>query len=160
MKYLANQISRIDNKDFIKRIYLSTSLSGTDGKDIPVNLADKIYLIHSQEMPNKLTKLILRSTGWLRAKRIYSPEEKAVQANAYFAMKVAGSALRTIRGYFYRDYFIERVESIIDNAPYTSVYPHIGLAPGQRFVSKGYYIAKLSQKNTNSLESVTKWVTP
>ena len=65
-----------------------------------------------------------------------------------------------IRGYFYRDYFIERVENAIDNAPYTSVYPHIGLAPGQRFVSKGFYMAKMAEGNASKLVNVTEWTTP
>jgi hypothetical protein len=30
---------------------------------------------------------------------------------------------------------------MVDIAVYTSVYPRIGLAPGQRFVAKGVYIA-------------------
>jgi len=144
----------------IKRIYLSTTLYGVDVSTIPTGISDITYFINPQEMPNKLSRLILRSTGWLRAKRIYAPNEKRVQANAYFALKVTGGALRVLRGYFYRDYFIERVENMIDNAPYTSVYPHIGLAPGQRFVSKGFYIAKLSQDKKPVLENVTEWSAP
>ena len=136
------------------------TLYGNDIESIPKQLSDNTYLINPQEMPDKLSKLILRSTGWLRAKRIYSPNEKRIQANAYFALKVAGSALRAIRGYFYRDYFIERVENIIDNAPYTSVYPHIGLAPGQRFVSKGFYIAIPPKNKTSGLVNITDWITP
>lgn len=159
-KLLETQLSRIIDKENIQRIYLSTVLFGTDGKGVPDDIVDKLLFIHTQEMPSKLQKLILRSTGWLRAKRIYSPEEKRIQANAYFALKTAGSALRSMRGYFYRDYFIEKIENVIDNAPYTSVYPRISLAPGQRFVSKGYYIAKFSQNDTRRLESITKWITP
>ena len=150
----------INGFNSITRLYLSVTLYGNDIESIPKQLSDNTYLINPQEMPDKLSKLILRSTGWLRAKRIYSPNEKRIQANAYFALKVAGSALRAIRGYFYRDYFIERVENIIDNAPYTSVYPHIGLAPGQRFVSKGFYIAIPPKNKTSGLVNITDWITP
>ena len=155
-KYMAS----IEDVHAIKRVYLSTTLYDVEGKNIPEEISDITYFVNPQEMPSKLSKLILRSTGWLRAKRIYSPDEKRIQANAYFALKVTGSALRVIRGYFYRDYFVERVENAIDNAPYTSVYPHIGLAPGQRFVSKGFYIAKIAEGKTFKLENVTEWTTP
>jgi hypothetical protein len=153
-------ITNIEDVHAIKRIYLSTTLYGVDAKQIPEGISDITYFINPQEMPGKLARLILRSTGWLRAKRIYAPDEKRIQANAYFALKVTGSALRVIRGYFYRDYFIERVENAIDNAPYTSVYPHIGLAPGQRFVSKGFYMAKMAEGNASKLVNVTEWTTP
>ena len=153
-------LSRIEDVQSIRRIYLSTTLFGVNIDKISDKYRDITYFVNSQEMPDKLARLILRSTGWLKAKRIYSPGEKRIQANAYFALKVAGGALRLIRGYFYRDYFVERIEHLIDNAPYTSVYPHIGLAPGQRFVSKGFYIAKLSGEKGNSLKNVTKWSIP
>jgi hypothetical protein len=153
-------VAEVKDDQSLKRIYLSTTLYGDDGADLPEELTDITYFINPQEMPDKLPRLILRSTGWLRAKKIYAPDEKRIQANAYFALKVTGGALRVIRGYFYRDYFIERVENMIDNAPYTSVYPNIGLAPGQRFVSKGFYIAKQSQGSKSGLKKVTDWSTP
>ena len=157
---LSDFMTGIKDVNAIKRIYLSTTLYGVDARQIPEKIRDITYFINPEEMPDKLPKLILRSTGWLRAKRIYAPDEKRVQANAYFALKVTGSALRVIRGYFYRDYFIERVENAIDNAPYTSIYPHIGLAPGQRFVSKGFYIAKPSKGKDAKLVNVTEWTIP
>ncbi|MDH3281145.1 MAG: hypothetical protein OEQ18_08445 [Gammaproteobacteria bacterium] len=42
-----------------------------------------------------------------------------------------------IRGFCNREYFLERIEHTVDNACYTSVYPHVSLAPEQRFVFKG-----------------------
>lgn len=143
-----------------KRVYLSTSLFGTNPRPIAADLKPRIYFIHTKEMPERLRRLLMRSTRWLKIKRIYAPTEQEVQANAYFAMKVGGDALRMIRGYFFRDYFIEKIEHIVDNAPYTSVYPRIGLAPEQRFVSKGYYIAKIEDRGGGGLTAITKWTVP
>ncbi|MET0003083.1 MAG: hypothetical protein ABW087_05620 [Candidatus Thiodiazotropha sp.] len=109
-------------------------------------------------MPDKTNKLLMRSTGWFRAKRIYDPNEKEIQANAYFALKVVGYAVKHIRGYFYRDYFIEKIEHMIDDLPYTSIYPRVSMAPDQRFVSRGYYIAKLDGKG--GIRNITEWVAP
>ncbi len=53
---------------------------------------------------------------------------------------------------------LERIEHMVDNATYTSVYPRISLAPNQRFVSKGAYIAKLSEEGR--LLAVTDWLIP
>ncbi len=139
------------------RIYLSTSLYGTALEDIPNSVRDRVYVVHDQELPEKLPTRLTRSTAWLRARRIYAPQQARVQADAYFALKLAGGALRDIRGFFSREYFIERIEHMVDNAVYTSVYPHVSLAPNQRFVSKGCYIAKLSPHGDAHLIPVTGW---
>ena len=81
-----------------------------------------------------------------------------MQANAYFALKMAGGALKGIQGYFDREFLLEGIEHMVDNANYTSVYPRMSLAPEQRFVSKGCYIARLSEDG--SLVAVTDWLIP
>jgi hypothetical protein len=47
---------------------------------------------------------------------------------------------------------------MVDNATYTSVYPRISLAPDQRFVSKGAYIARFSEDG--GLVAATDWLIP
>ncbi len=93
-------------------------------------------------------------------KRIYSSAEQEVQANAFFTLKIAGGALVQMRGYFSREYFLEQIEHMIDSAFYTSVYPRMSLAPGQRFAAKGCYIARLPGDGSGRLEAVTDWVVP
>ncbi len=144
-----------------QRIYLSTTLLDSDDySGIPTALRERLYFIHPYQLPSQLTRLLARSTGWLRARRIYAPDEKKTQANAYFALKMAGGGLRQIRGFFNREYFIERIEHMVDNANYTSVYPRISLAPKQRFVSKGVYITQLDSSHKGSLQAVSKWLIP
>ena len=145
----------------LQRIYLSATLfDSNDYSGIPAALRERLYFVHSHELPGKLTRLLARSTGWLRSRRIYAPDEKEVQANAYFALKMAGQGLVHIRGFFNREYFIERIEHMVDNANYTSVYPRISLAPNQRFVSKGFYIAQLDNRDKARLQAVSEWLIP
>jgi len=143
-----------------ERIYLSTTLYGSDLDQVPVSAHQQLRFVHPYEMPDKLNRLLMRSTGWLRSRRIYAPGEKQVQADAYFALKVAGGALKGIQGYFDREFFLEGIEHMVDNANYTSVYPRISLAPNQRFVSKGAYIARLEGSEKARLQAVTDWLIP
>ena len=146
--------------DELARIYLSTTLYGSDLDQVPVSVHEQLRFVHPYEMPDKLNRLLMRSTGWLRSRRIYAPEQKQVQADAYFALKVAGGALKGIQGYFDREFFLEGIEHMVDNANYTSVYPRISLAPEQRFVSKGCYIARLEGGEKARLRAVTEWLIP
>jgi len=140
-----------------ERLYLSTTLLRSEPQDVPDWVAERAYFVYPQELPDKVDRLLLRSTGWLRMKRIYAPEQKRVQGNAYLALKMTGGALIRMHGYFKRDFFLETFEHMVDNAPYTSVYPRISLAPGQRFIAKGCYIAQLSKDGKGRLEPVTEW---
>jgi len=141
-----------------QRIYLSTTLAGSKPDWVQQAARERVYFVHRYELPDRQARLIARSTGWFRIKRIYADTEKKVQANAYFALKMAGGALISMHGYFSREYFMEQLEHMVDIAMYTSVYPHISLAPGQRFVSKGSYITRLS--DNGSLFAVSDWLIP
>lgn len=143
-----------------KRIYLSTTLYGVEPKKIADGSFGRVFLVHPQEMPDERTVRLARSTGWFKAKRIYDPKALQAQANVFFALKIAGDAVKTIRGYYRRDYLIERIEHMMDNALYTSVYPSVTLSPGQRFVSKGAYIAQFSAQDGGKLIAVTPWRFP
>ncbi len=140
-------------------IFLSTRLYGTSIEAIPADLSSKVKFIHTHEMPSRINRLLARSTGWFRYKRILNPDEMEVQANAYFALKVTGDALKHIRGYFFRDYFIEKIEHVIDDVPYTSIYPRLSLAPKQRFGSRGFYLAEIDEKRMR-LSMVAPWRAP
>lgn len=141
------------------RVYLSTTLFGTDPGQIPREELERVYLVHPYELPAKLPRLLARSTGWLKVKGIYVPDAQRAQANAFFALKMAGGALKTMRGFFVREYLLERIEHMVDLASYTSVYPRISLAPGQRFVSRGAYVARF-QPDGGGLVPETGWMVP
>lgn len=157
---LLNLWPLLQRPEHTPRIYLSSTLFGTRAGKLPVSLRERVYLTSTRELPNRLSRLLLRSTGWLRRKHIYAPQAREVQANTYLALKVAGDALVHIRGYFFRDYFIERIEHSIDNVPYTSVYPRISLAPGQRFAAKGGYLGQFTADARGELRAVSDWLTP
>lgn len=142
------------------RIYLSSTLYGTAPGRISPETLPSVYLVHPRAMPDQQRVLLARSNGWLKARRIFAPEAADVQANAFFALKIAGEALKGMRQYYLREYMLERIEHMMENATYTSVYPRLTLAPGQRFVSKGAHIAQFSADEKGGLTAVTEWTNP
>lgn len=141
-----------------KTIYLSSSLYATPA-EVPASFRPRVRLVRTSEIPGRLDTLLVRSTSWFRFRKIYSEAETQIQANTYFTMKIAGGALKSIHTYFSREYFLESIEHMIDNAVYTSVYPRISLAPDQRFVAKGYYMMRIADDD-GRLEAVTDWIVP
>ena len=142
------------------RVYLSTTLFDPGHDGVPPGMRGQVYFVHPYELPARLPRLLARSRGWLKAKRIYSPEAERVQADAFLALQMATGAVKAIKSYYLRDYLIESIEHMVDNANYTSVYPRVSLAPGQRFISRGAYIAQLPAEGTGGLVAVSEWLVP
>jgi hypothetical protein len=42
----------------------------------------------------------------------------------------------------------------------TTMYPHLSLAAGQRFASRGAYIVRFANESGESLVRVTDWIVP
>jgi hypothetical protein len=141
-------------------LYLSGAILDGGEDLLDESVREVARIAYSTELPGNTARLLARSTGWFRVKRIYSSEYEEIQANAYFTMKMTGAALGAIRLYFNRDFFIESIEHMIDNATYTSVYPRMSLAPEQRFASKGSLIARFDEDTAGKLVAVTDWVVP
>jgi phage-related protein len=142
------------------RVYLSTSLFGTEPVTLPQDLWQRVYLVHTSEVPNRTPALLARASGWLRAKKIYAPAEAQIQGNAFLALRMSGEAAKRIGGFFKRDYFLERIEHMAENAVFTSVYPKLSLAPGQRFLSRGAYITQFQPGGGGRLVAATDWLVP
>ena len=142
------------------RIYLATSFYGTEGSSIPPEVRDRLYLAHAYELPGRLPRLLARSTGWLKSRKIFEPDERVLQANAFFALTMTRGGVAAIRGFFKQDYLLERIEHMAENASYTSVYPRFSLAPGQRFMSRGAYITQFEPGDSGKLIARTHWKVP
>ena len=142
------------------RVYLSTSLFGTSPDAIPPELRERVFLVHPTEIPSRVPRLLARSRGWLKAKQIESPGAEQIQANAFFSLKVAGEGAKRIRGFFNREYLLERIEHMAENATFTSVYPGVSLGPRQRFASRGAYIAQFASTGSDDLIPVGDWIVP
>ncbi len=133
-------------------IYVSSTLLPDSTAALPAAMR-RLHLLHPYQLPGQERQLA-RFRVWAKQSGIEQREFR-VQADAYFAVTLAGEALMHIRGNFSRDYLIERIEHMTDSMLYTSVYPRLGLAPGQRYAAKGAYIWHLGGKTDDA-----HWVVP
>ncbi len=141
-------------------VYLSSSLGADIGFPPPKGLQGRVYLVYPHALPEPPSRGVARGRAWLRAKHIPVTDE-ALQANTYFAISMLGMALKGSLDLFSREYLIERVEHMTENALSTGSYPHLSLGPAQRFASKGAYIVQpLGDGPRTRLVPVSDWIVP
>lgn len=135
-------------------LYLSTSLVAQPQRlGDAGSWADKVRVVDQFETAQDRAQRMTRMHAWLRSRKVPLADER-IQANTYFAATLAGDALAHMEGIFSRDYFIERVEHMAEQSLLPSVYPRLSLGPGQRFASKGGYVAGFAP------EGWREWIVP
>lgn len=140
-------------------VYLSSSLTTVPPSLLEIGLQPNLRYVRPFDLPQSLDRRLARVRVWLRARNIAGGEEQ-VQTNTYFACTVAGEALMHLVDNFSRDYFMERIENMLENALAGTVYPRTSLGPGQRFASKGSYIVRYSDEPEPRLLPVSEWIVP
>jgi ABC-type branched-subunit amino acid transport system substrate-binding protein/mono/diheme cytochrome c family protein len=141
------------------RIYVSSSLLGNLPSSVPDDLRGKVYAIHPFDLPEAAARRSRPVKMWLRSNGIEAGEAP-LQMNALFTATVVAQALKHIGSNFYRDYFLERVEHILDSMVTPSAYPKLTLAPHQRFASNGCYIVHLSPGENGGTSPASEWIVP
>jgi hypothetical protein len=84
--------------------------------------------------------------------------DMAFQSEVYFNLLLLTDLSSQMLDNLYRDYMIERAEDMLSLGSNVSAYPHLSLARGQRFASKGAYIARLAKDG--KLEADSEWIVP
>jgi hypothetical protein len=75
------------------RVYVSASLTEINATQVPSTLREELFVVVPHELPDRLPRLLARSTGWFKAKRIYAPDAQEVQGDVYFTLKMTLGAL-------------------------------------------------------------------
>jgi mono/diheme cytochrome c family protein len=140
------------------KLFLSSSLIDDRARTLPVSLYDRVLLVHPFDLPAASERKFIRTRNWLRLRDI-PVKDMRVQASAYLALTMANRAVRHLRNNYSRDFFIERIEHMMDNIVSTFIYPRLSLGPGQRFASKGAYIVK-PVAGKEELSAVSEWIVP
>jgi hypothetical protein len=80
------------------------------------------------------------------------------QSEVYFDLLFLTDLTSQMLDNLYRDYMIERAEDMLSQGSNVSAYPHLSLARGQRFASKGAYIARFAKDG--KLVADSEWIVP
>ncbi len=97
--------------------------------------------------------------GWFRFEHI--PVVAAeTQIETFVACRILAEDLGKTLDDLSRDYLIESLEAMLDSRIVNGYYNRLGLAPGQRFLSKGGYIVRFAGPTGTTLQPEGDWIVP
>ncbi|HUX90503.1 MAG TPA: cytochrome C [Gallionellaceae bacterium] len=140
-------------------VYMSGLMGGLERSPLPSSWRGRTHLAYSFALPEERRVNVDYAFGWFRIRHIPVVAEQ-VQADTYLACGLLAETLKHMVDTFVPDYLVERIEDMIDRRIITGYYPHLTLAPGQRFASKGGYIVHFSEPQGTHLIADNDWNVP
>lgn len=143
----------------ISAVYLSGLMGKLEEAPLPAAWRGAARMAYPLDLPELRTVRMNFPLGWFKVRHIPVVAER-VQTDTYLACVILSETVGHMLDSFVRDYLVERVESLLSHRLVNGYYPRLGLAPGQRFASKGGYIVHFAQPEGTRLVADTGWVVP
>jgi hypothetical protein len=145
------------NKKLPRKILVSSEMLDYAFDTIPEGLRDSVYLTYRYNLPEARGKKMLAVKRWLQARKV-PVTDLEMQAKIYFLGWMLPGAIKNMRSEFFRDYFFEGFDMMIDQDYAIAVYPRLTFGSGQRYASKGCYIVQLTKGPDPKLVKKSDWV--
>lgn len=140
-------------------IYISGLLGGLEETSLPPAWRAQSHLLFPVDLPAGRKVRLTYPYQWFKIRQIPIVDDR-VQTDTYLACGILAETLSHMGEGYVRDYLVERVEVGLSHRIITGYYPRLGLAPGQRFASKGGYIVKFVAPTNSMVTAETEWLVP
>jgi cytochrome c553 len=139
-------------------VYASGLMAGLESAPVPASWRAATHLTYPFDLPDLRRVRMNFPLGWFRVQGIAVKAER-VQADTYLSCVILSETLGHMLDSFVRDFLLERMEMMLSRRLVNGYYPHLGLAPGQRFASKGGYLVHLAD-GSDKVIADSDWSTP
>lgn len=140
-------------------VYISGLMGGLENAPLPQAWRKVAHMAYPLDSPESRKARMNFPLGWLKIRKIPLVDE-LTQANTYLACGIMAETITEMLDSFVRNYMIERIESMVSYRTVTGHYPRLGLAPEQRFASKGGFIMHFADSDSMQLKPETEWIVP
>ena len=143
----------------ISAVYASGVMGGLEQAPLAPAWRSLARITYPYALPGDRSLGLGYPFGYFHQHRIPVVAER-VQVDTYIACTVLSQALTSMLGEFERDYLIERVEALLESRMFNGYYSRLGLAPGQRFASKGGYLVRFAEPTGVRIAADGEWIVP
>jgi hypothetical protein len=142
-----------------KTVFVSGLMGGLESAPLPPYWRNITRMTYPFDLPAQRVIRMNYPLGWFRIQHIAVVDER-IQTDTYLACSIVAEAAGTMLDNFVPDYLLERVEVELSHRIINGYYPRLGLAPGQRFASKGAYIARFPDQAGTRVVAEGDWIVP
>ncbi len=140
-------------------VYASGLMTDLERATPPAEWRQRIHMAYPFDLPDLRRVRMNFPLGWMRVQQLPVVDER-VQATTYIACQILAEAIGSMLDGFVRDFLVERIESMLSTRLDSGYYPRLGLAPGQRFASKGGYLVHFAAPSGTRIVAEGDWTTP
>ena len=140
-------------------VVVSGLMGGLEAAPLPVAWRGVSLMSYPMDLPEARRIRLNFALSWFKIRQIPMLDER-VQADTYLACGVLSETLNEMLDSFYGDYLVERIEMMISRRVLSGHYPRFGLAPGQRFLSKGGYLVRFAESDGIKVTADGDWIVP
>jgi hypothetical protein len=140
-------------------VYLSGLMSGLESSPLPPGWRERTHLAFPLDLPDKRGVRLDYALGWFSFRHIPVVAQQ-VQVDTYLACSLLAEVMKYMADSFVRAYLVEQIQGMLEHRIITGYYPHLTLAPNQRFASKGGYLAHFSDNRGTQLIADGTWTVP
>ncbi len=140
-------------------VFVSGLMGGLERVPLPSSWRNRTQLTYPFDLPDRRGARVTYPLEWFSIRRIPVVAEQ-VQVDTYLACGLLAETLSHMADTFVRDYLVERTEEMLEHRLMTGYYPHLTLAEGQRFASKGGYMVRFAGDEGNRLLADSDWTVP
>jgi hypothetical protein len=140
-------------------VVISGTMGGLENSPLPASWRKVSSMAYPFDLPDLRKVRMSFPLTWFKIQHIPIVDER-IQSDTFLACGVLAETLEHMQDSLVRDYLVERVESMLSKKPATGYYPSMGLAPGQRFASKGGYLVRFAEANGSLIVADSDWIVP
>ncbi len=140
-------------------VYLSGLMGGLDHAPLPAAWRARTHIAYPFDLPDRSRVRVDFPLQWFAIRHIPVVAEQ-VQLDTYLACGILAETLSHMADTFAPDYLLERAETMIEHRVMTGPYPHLTLAEGQRFASKGGYMVRFAGDEGTRVIADQDWTIP
>ena len=140
-------------------VFASGLLGQMERSILPAGWRERTHVAYPFDLPERRRVRMDFALGWFRIRHVAVVAEQ-VQADTFLAVGLLSETLNHMSDTFVREYLVERIEDMLSHRILTGYYPHLSLATGQRFASKGGYIVRLGGERGAKVVAETEWIVP
>jgi hypothetical protein len=140
-------------------VFISGLMADLEQAPLPPGWRSVARMSYPLELPALRALGMGFAQGWLGYYRIPVVAER-VQTDTYLACEILAEAAGHMVNSWVPDRLVELVEIELGHRLVNGYYPRLGLAPGQRFASKGGYLARFESASGASLVADGDWIVP